>query len=94
MTEQTSTPGTSGDWDGDLDELVSGKVKKGPICTVALMLDMHPDKAKAARLAELIDDKSIVGTHLTPFVTKHGGPHPAKYSALMRHRKRACECSA
>lgn len=92
MTERTSTPETVDDWEADEHLLLTGGTKKGPTCTVALMLGSHPDPVKVARLRELIDDKGIVGTRLAEFVAKHGGPRPAKYQPLMRHRNRLCGC--
>lgn len=97
---ETSTPATGDDFDADAEALADGGVKKGPTCTVTAMFDAHPDPAKVERIRGFIDDHTIIGTRLAEFVAKHGGPRPAKYNALMRHRKRAgagvdgCGCPA
>lgn len=96
MTERTSTPRNGDDFDADLDALTSGSVKKGPPCTVAIMFETHPDPAKAERIRALIEDKAIQATRIAEFCVKHGGPRPAKDTAIRRHRNRqtgkGCGC--
>lgn len=106
MAEHGTTLPDGGDnFDTDAALLVSGKVKKGPDCTVALMLETHPDPTRAERIRGFIDDRTIPATKIAEFCAKqgadgvlYGGTRPAKSDAIRRHRKRGtgtgCGCPA
>lgn len=93
MTSNTSAPATGDDFDADVAELLA-KVKKGPSCSVAIMLDTHPDVERSVKIRAWIADDGIPATKLFEFIAKHGGPRPATYSGICRHRKSRCECPA
>lgn len=61
--------------------------RKGPSCTVGVVLAAH---AEAAKIKTAIDDRSIPGTIISRALAETGTKIGAE--AIQRHRRGACSC--
>lgn len=63
--------------------------RKGPVCTVAVVLAAHPeaDKIKAA-----ISERAIPGTIIARALAESGSKVGSE--AIQRHRRGACSCES
>ncbi|MFJ4342708.1 hypothetical protein [Streptomyces sp. NPDC088915] len=86
-------PDTTSGLINDLDALTSAPPpRKGPLCTVALILDTL-DEPAAAKLREVLDSPASA-PQVADALTRNG--HPVQAPAVARHRRRStssgCRC--
>lgn len=79
--------------DEALDNLTTEYVRKGPECTIAVLLRTLPE-VTAQKVLALIDNPDIAATRIADTLAKSG--HPIYVNALRRHRgrgtARGCAC--
>jgi len=74
------------------DQIVAESyVKKGPTCSVKILLNDLDDEDRQA-LAEALDDEKIAGTAIERALLKEGHRMPAHN--IQRHRRGMCSCES
>lgn len=73
-----------------LEEVAAARPRKGPPCTVAVILEALNDK-DAADLRTLLRDKSVFSSTIATVLERRG--HLVGDSSLQRHRRGKCECA-
>lgn len=74
-----------------LDEIRNERIKKGPSCTVGVLL-LKLEKADAADLQAALDDAGVSATIITKVLAARGERLTAE--AIRRHRRKLCFCDA
>lgn len=76
-----------------LDSLTTEYVRKGPECSMAVLLRSLPEET-AARVISLIDNSDVSATRIADTLAKAG--HPIYVNSIRRHRgrgtARGCAC--
>ena len=72
-----------------LDDIKAERIKKGPTCSVAGLLQTL-DKQDSKDLADALEDITITATAIVKVLGVRG--HRITAEALRRHRRRVCDC--
>lgn len=72
-----------------LDEIRRERIKKGPACTVSVLLTKL-EKSDAADLQAALDDAGISATIIAKVLSERG--ERISVEALRRHRRKMCGC--
>jgi hypothetical protein len=72
-----------------LDDVAAERRVKGPLCTIAILLDTLAP-ADATDLRTLLGNRTIPGTAIARVLRKRG--HTITDSTIQRHRNALCAC--